>query len=105
MGKLWTQIDKMLVERISRAAIIPANNVSMGLCPKPRMHVHGHGEELTKRWDWLEQQNDDSSTFYRLHGSGQQVWGQCFKVLQNAHPVGVTQNFVGFFVVAIPENF
>ena len=74
----------------------------MRLCPEPRVHVHGHGEELLQGGNRLEQQNDDPATLDSFHRPGQQVRGQGFEVLENAHPVSASKDLVRLLVVAVP---
>ena len=49
---------------------------------------HGQGVELFERGHGLQQDDDDTPTLHSLYGPCQQVWGDCFKILEeNKEPI------------------
>ena len=60
---------------------------------------HGHGVELLQGRHGLEQKHDKTSSLDRLDGASEQIWCYGFEVLKDTHPIRVSENLFGFFVV------
>ena len=67
------------------------------------MHIHTECVQLFEAVDAVNQEDDGASALDSLDGSGQEVGGQSLEVLEDAHPVGVAEDLVGFMIVAIPD--
>ena len=66
-----------------------------------KMADHGHGVELLQGVHGSEEQHHNTTTLHSLHSSRKEVGGQGLKILQNAHPKGVTEHLVGLLVVSV----
>ena len=67
------------------------------------MDVHGDGVELFEAGHSSHQKDNDTPAFNSLYCSAEQIGSDGLEILKDQHLVGISQNFVGFFVVAVPD--
>ena len=91
----------------------------MTLRPKPRVDIHRHGNQLSERGQSSQEYNDHAPSLHSLHRTSQQVRGDSLEILphqkisrhgnrcritthlQHAHSEGLSEDLVGFRVVAV----
>lgn len=73
----------------------------MSFGPKSRMYVHRHRVQLLQRVYRSQQNYDNSTSLNRFNRPCQQIWGECFKILENAHSIRVSQNFMRLCIIAV----
>ena len=67
------------------------------------MDVHPQSIQRLERPHGRQQQDDRTASFDGLDCPGEQIGGDCLEVLQNAHPVRVSEDLVRLVVVAKPD--
>ena len=65
------------------------------------MHIHRYRIQLLQAGHSIEEHNYEAATLHSLNGSAENIWGDTLEVLEDAHPVSLTQDLMRILIEAI----